>query len=166
MKDIIFPKKLTAGSHIRVVAPSCSLSLIAAENRKLSNERLGKMGFNISFGDHVEESDGFTSSSIESRVSDLHAAFSDDTVDAVLPVIGGFNCNQLLRYLDWELLRAHPKILLGYSDTTALQNALFAKTSVVAYSGPAWSTFAQKLHFEYTLEYFKKCVMEKDPFVV
>ncbi|MCX6719486.1 MAG: LD-carboxypeptidase, partial [Candidatus Taylorbacteria bacterium] len=50
--------------------------------------------------------------------------------------------------------------------TTALQNAIFAKTGLVTYSGPAWSTFGQKLHFDYTLEYFKKCLMSETAFPI
>ena len=49
---------------------------------------------------------------------------------SVLTVIGGFNANQLLRAIDWELLAAHPKVFCGYSDITALQNAMLAKANV------------------------------------
>lgn len=124
------------------------------------------MGFKVSLGKHVEESDEFHSSSIKSRVKDLHNAFLNKNVKAVFAVIGGFNCNQLLRYLDWNLIRKNPKIFIGYSDTTALQNAIFAKTGLVTYSGPAWSTFGQKLYFDYTLENFKKCLMSATEFKI
>jgi muramoyltetrapeptide carboxypeptidase LdcA involved in peptidoglycan recycling len=162
----IFPKKLNKGSDIRVVAPSRSIAIISEDNRKIANERLAELGFNVSFGKHVEECDDFLSSSIASRVSDLHDAFSDDSIDAVFSVIGGFNCNQLLRYIDWDLIKNHPKIFIGYSDTTALQNAILAKTGLVTYSGPAWSTFGQKLYFDYSMDYFKKCLMNDNPFFI
>jgi muramoyltetrapeptide carboxypeptidase LdcA involved in peptidoglycan recycling len=99
-------------------------------------------------------------------VADLHAAFSDPNVKAVFSVIGGFNCNQLFSYIDWELIRKNPKIFIGYSDTTALQNAMLAKSDLITYSGPAYSTFGQKLYFDYTLENFAKCLFQKEPFVV
>lgn len=156
----IYPKKLEKGDEIRVVAPSCSLGIISAPLREIANNRLKDLGFRISFGKHVEEMDEFNSSSIKSRVGDLHRAFLDKKVKAVFAVIGGFNCNQLFKYIDWNIIKNNPKILIGYSDTTALQNAIFTKTGLVTYSGPAWSTFGQKLHFDYTLDYFKKCLME------
>jgi len=159
-----FPKKLNKGSGIRIIAPSRSIAIISAENRKIANERLAGLGFNISFGKHIEECDDFLSSSISSRITDLHDAFCDDSIDAVFSVIGGFNCNQLLRYIDWGLIKNHPKIFIGYSDTTALQNAMLAKTGLVTYSGPAWSTFGQKLYFDYSMDYFKKCLMSNNPF--
>ena len=65
-------------------------------------------------------------------------------------------------YIDWDIIKNNPKIFIGFSDTTALQNAIFAKTGLVTYSGPAWSTFGQKLHYDYTLDYFKKCLKTKD----
>lgn len=158
----IYPKKLKAGDEIRVVAPSLSMSIIAEENREIANKRLSDLGFKITFSKNVEESDDFNSSSIKSRVADLHKAFLDPKVKAVFTVIGGFNCNQLLKYIDWKIIKNNPKVFIGYSDTTALQNAIFAKTGLITYSGPAWSTFAQKLHFDYTLDHFKKCLMSDE----
>ncbi len=166
MINVKFPKKLNKNSNIRVIAPSRSMAIISEDNRKIANERLAGLGFNLSFGKHVEECDDFASSSIKSRVSDLHEAFSDDSVDAVFSVIGGFNCNQLLSYIDWDLIKNHSKVFIGYSDITALQNAILAKTGLVTYSGPHWSTFGEKLYFDYSMDYFKKCLISNDPFSV
>lgn len=160
----IFPDKLKKGDKVMVVAPSDSLVLISKGTRLIANERFGEIGLKLSFARNVNELDEFDSSSIKSRVNDLHEAFSDKSVKAVFAVIGGFNCNQLLHYLDWDLIRNNPKVFVGYSDTTALQNAIYAKTGLVTYSGPAYSTFGQKLYFDYTLEYFKKCLFYEEEF--
>ena len=159
-----FPEKLKAGDEIRVIAPARSLSIISAESRQIANQRLKELGFKLSFGKHVEESDDFSSSSISSRIEDLHEAFRDKNVKAILTVIGGFNSNQLLDYLDWQLIKNNPKILCGFSDINVLNNAILAKTGLVTYSGPHYSTFGQKLYFDYTLNYFKKCLFSKKPF--
>jgi muramoyltetrapeptide carboxypeptidase len=140
------------------------MAIISDDVRAIATKRFQDLGFRVTFGAHIEEINEFTTSSIESRLEDLHAAYRDPSVKAVFAVIGGFASNQLLPYIDWELIRQNPKPLIGYSDTTALQNAFFAKAGVVSYSGPAYSTFGQKLHFDYTLEFFKKCVMDKEPF--
>jgi muramoyltetrapeptide carboxypeptidase LdcA involved in peptidoglycan recycling len=71
-----------------------------------------------------------------------------------------------LRYLDYGLIRANPKILCGYSDITALANAIYAKTGLVTYSGPHFFSFGDKKGFDYTLDYFKKCLMAEAPFEV
>lgn len=162
----IFPSKLKQGSHIRIVAPSKSLGIIAKENRTIANERLGALGFTLSFGKHVEEMDEFGSSSVESRIEDLNDAFADKNVDGVLAVIGGENSNQLLRDIDWKAIRKNPKFFGGYSDTTALNNAMFARTGVVNYSGPSYATFGRKIGFNHDLEYFKKCVFSDEPFEI
>jgi len=160
----IFPDKLKVGDEVRVVAPSRSLAIISPESREIANKRFQELGLKLSFGKHVEERDDFASSSIVSRVEDLHEAFKDKNVKAILTVIGGFNSNQLLRYIDWEVIKSNPKILCGFSDITALNNAFFAKTGLVTYSGPHYSSFGQKLYFDYTLDYFKKCLFSEEPF--
>ncbi len=165
MKTII-PPKLKPGDTIRVVAPSRSLKIISPEICELANERLRALGLTVEFGEHVRECDALNSSSVEARVADLHAAFSDPSVKAILTVIGGFNSNQLLTHLDYDLIRANPKILCGYSDITALENAIFAKTGLVTYSGLFYSTFGRKLGFEYCPEYFQKCLFSNEPFEV
>lgn len=71
-----------------------------------------------------------------------------------MTVIGGFNSNQLLRYLDYELIRRNPKLFCGYSDITALSNAIYAKTGLITYSGPHFSTFGMERGIEYTAEHF------------
>lgn len=157
-----FPKKLKAGDLIRVVAPSQSFAIISEDVRSVARRRFQELNLQVSFSRNIEEKDEFISSSIESRVKDLHEAFADQTVKGIFSVIGGFNCNQLLPYLDWNLIRKNPKIFIGYSDTTALHNAMLAKVGLITYYGPAYSTFGQKLYFDYTLDHFKKCLMEDE----
>ena len=162
----IYPQKLKSGNEVRVIAPSRSLSIIGKEIQETANKRFKELGLKLSFGKHVNEIDEFNSSSIQSRAEDLHEAFSDKNVKAVITVIGGFNSNQLLKYIDWELIKNNPKIFCGFSDITALNNAILAKTGLVTYSGPHYSTFGQKLYFDYTLDYFKKCLFSDESFNV
>ncbi|TXH05432.1 MAG: LD-carboxypeptidase [Candidatus Moraniibacteriota bacterium] len=158
-----YPNKLKQGDEVRVIAPSRSLSIISNESRELATRRLKDLCLIVSFGKHVKEIDDFSSSSIYSRIEDLHEAFLDDNVKAVITVIGGFNSNQLLRDIDWDIIRKNPKILCGFSDVTALNNAILAKSGLVSYSGLHYSSFGQKLHFDYSLKYFKKCLFEEAP---
>lgn len=162
----IYPNKLKQGDEIRIIAPSRSLSIIGKETREIANKRFSDLGLKLTFGKHILETDEFNSASIESRIDDFHDAFADKNVKAAITVIGGFNSNQLLRYIDWDLVRNNPKIFLGYSDITALNNAIYAKTGLVTYSGPQYSSFGQKLYFDYTLDYFKKCLMSEESFEI
>ncbi|GAA4242044.1 LD-carboxypeptidase [Actinomadura meridiana] len=153
--DVVFPRKLSAGDVVRVVAPARSRAVVLEhDHTAVIAARFAELGLELTYGRHVDERDAFDSSSVASRVADLHEAFADPSVVAVMTVLGGFNCNELLPHLDWDLIRANPKILCGYSDITALQNAIFARTGLVTYSGPHWSTFGMRDHFEDTLRWF------------
>ncbi|MFZ3054774.1 MAG: S66 peptidase family protein [Minisyncoccales bacterium] len=162
----IYPQKLKKGDEIRVIAVSRSFSILSEEVIKIANERLSELGFKVTFGKYIMESDEFFSSSIESRIKDLHDAFLDKNVKAVFTVIGGYNANQILRYIDWDIIKNNPKIFCGFSDVTALNNSIYHKTGLVNYSGTHYSTFGQKLHFDYTLDYFKKCLLSEDEFSI
>lgn len=161
-----FPKKLKTGDKIAVIAPATSMAIINKETREIANRRFSELGFELVFGKHNEEINEFNSTSIEARIEDFHDAFRNPDIKGVVAVIGGFNSNQLLRYIDWELIKNNPKVFWGYSDITALQNAIFTKTGLVTYSGPSYSTFGQKLYLDYTLEYFKKCLFSDEPYKV
>jgi len=163
---MIIPTKLKRGDEIRIIAPARSLSLLSDDLVKLAKENLEYQGFKITFSKNCKEKDMFNSSSVKSRVEDLHEAFSDKDVKAIFTVIGGFNSNQLLKYIDYDLIKKNPKILCGYSDITALANAITTKTGLVTYSGLHFSTWGMKKEFEYNLEYFKKCLVEGDEFEV
>ena len=160
----IVPDKLKAGDEIRVIAPSRNLNLLSDETMEVANNRLESLGFKVTFGKNVrnEVDKNYYCASIEDRVSDLHDAFADKNVKAILTVIGGFNVNQILDYLDYELIKNNPKIICGFSDITALLNSITTKTGLVTYYGPHYSSFGMKHGFEYTLDYFKKMFMSDE----
>ena len=160
----MIPAKLNPGDTVCVVSPSTSLVVVEPQTRRIATETLSMLGLQVVFGRNAETLDHFHSSPIELRIADLHAAFLDPQIKAILTSIGGYNCNQLLRYLDYDLIRQHPKILCGYSDITALGNAIFAKTGLITYSGPHYSTFGMQFGLDYTLEFFRKCLMETAEF--
>ncbi|MEA2097960.1 MAG: S66 peptidase family protein [Patescibacteria group bacterium] len=162
----MFPEKLKKGDKVRVIAPSQSMAIISEESKDIAVKRFKELGLELSFGKHIEEMDEFVSTSIASRIEDLHDAYRDPEIKAIFTVIGGFNSNQLLQYIDWDLIKDNPKIFCGFSDITVLNNAIYAKTGLVTYSGTHYSTFGQKLHFDYTLDYVKKCLFEDKPFKI
>ena len=152
----MLPNKLKSGDEIRVIAPSRSMSMIGEECKKIATERLESLGLKVTFGKYVDESDDdYIVATVKHRVEDLNEAFRDKNVKAILTVIGGFNSNQLLDYIDYEAIKENPKIFCGFSDITALSNSIYAKTGLVTYSGPHYSSFGMLKGFDYTFEYFK-----------
>ena len=158
------PSRLKAGDEIRVIAPSRSLAIVKGEQRRLAEERWTELGFKVTSGETVLYHDDFFSNSIEDRIEDLHDAFRDPNVKGIFTAIGGYNANQLLRYIDYDLIKENPKVLMGYSDITAILLAIYNKTGLTTYSGPHFSTFGMKAGLEYTMEYFKKAVIESADF--
>lgn len=154
-------KRLKKGDHIRVVSPSSSIERIGGFEANLTaKEKLEDLGFKLTFSEHYFENDIFDSAPIASRVADLEIAFADESVDAILTTIGGVNCNELLPYLDFDLIARHPKIFCGYSDTTALLNAIYAKTGMQTYMGPAYSSFKMVQAQQYQTEAWLKAVTQ------
>lgn len=153
----MYAEKLQAKDEIRVIAPSESLSAVRKDIFENALEYLRGKGYKITFSRHSEEIEYASTASIKARVEDLHTAFSDRNVKAILTANGGFHVNQILEYIDYSLIARNPKIISGYSDITALLNAIYAKTGVVTYHGPHFSTFGYECGREYTAEYFLKC---------
>ena len=162
----MIPAKLQRGDEVRVVSPAVSLGFIPEDQQLTARERLEGLGLRCSFSRNADVMDRFDSSPVEARVSDLHEAFGDPGVAGMLTTLGGYNSNGLLAYLDYDLIRANPKILCGFSDITALATAIYARTGLVTYSGPHFSTFGMKRGIDYTIEYFERCLMREEPFEV
>lgn len=161
----IQPPRLGVGDHVRVIAPSFSGSIISETTRTYAREVFeNELKLEVSFSDHLDEIDKFNTSSIASRIEDLHAAFADTNIKAVIPIIGGWSCNQLLQHINWDLVRDNPKIFCGFSDINVLGNAILAKSGLITYSGPNYSTFGQKTLDPYTVESFRSAAFDSAPY--
>lgn len=163
---MIRPKPLQFGAHIRVIAPSLSMHLLSNDLIRIAQRRFADMGYRISFGKHTFEYDAFASSSIQSRIQDLHDAFLDPNVDGIVCAIGGYNANQLLPYIDFDLIKNNPKIFCGYSDITILLNAITQKSQLVTWYGSHFATFGQKYLDLYEMEYFVRAMTMNDSFQI
>jgi muramoyltetrapeptide carboxypeptidase len=162
----MLPNRLAPGDEIRVIAPSTSMALVKGKQVEFAIERLTQLGFQITFGKNVEDHDEFFSTSIEQRIEDLHQAFQNPNVKGILTALGGYNANQLLNYIDYDLIKANPKVFCGYSDSTAIHAAIYKKTGLITYYGPFFSSFGMKSGFDYTLQSFLEAVTNDAPFDV
>jgi muramoyltetrapeptide carboxypeptidase len=162
----MFAPKISPGDEIRIIAPSTSMIILKEAQIELAVERLTKLGFRVTFGKNADAHDEFFSSSISERIQDLHEAFTDPNVKGIMTAIGGYNANQLLKYIDYGLIAANPKIFCGFSDITALQLAIYQKTGLVTYSGPHLSSFGVKHGYEYTLDSFLTAVTNDAPYEI
>ena len=122
------------------------------------------LGLVVTYGEYVDERDLFETAPIQARLEDLHAAFEDPSVHAILTVIGGWNANQILDGIDYDLIRAHPKIFCGYSDITVLNGAFLRRAGLISYNGPHFSTFGMRDRIAYTLESFRQAFFQAQPY--
>lgn len=136
--------KLNYGDTIGVVGVSNSLFL----NNKYNNFIRAKQffenkNFKIKFGKYVEEDYYGSCGTKEQKAEDFMKMFLDDEVKAIICLEGGQTCNTFLDLLDYEEIKKHPKILVGYSDITVLLQAIYEKTGLTTFSGPDFISFGE-----------------------
>ncbi|MDD4381773.1 MAG: LD-carboxypeptidase [Candidatus Dojkabacteria bacterium] len=120
---------------------------------------LRSKGWGIKEAPICRESEGYLSlGNIKERIKGLHDFVVDKDVDVIMSFWGGTNTNQLLPYVDYDLIKKNPKIYVGYSDTSALLLAITKKTNLVTYHGPAAITYSKPDLMEYCYEYFDKAI--------
>lgn len=132
-KKIIKPKRLKLGDTLGVIAPSSALPPHVYEK---AIKNLEGLGFKLKIGKHCQKSNGYLAGTDAERLEDLHWAFSDPEVDVVWCLRGGYGATRLLPNIDFKLIKKHPKILIGYSDITALHLAIFQETGLITFHGP------------------------------
>lgn len=135
------PARLKAGDTVGLVAPAG----FVADRFGIEevSETVRAMGLVPRPAPHLLERYGYLAGEDRVRAADLNAMFADDSVQAILAVRGGWGCARLLPYLDYGLIRAHPKLMAGSSDITALHLALAARVGIPSIHGPnaahSWS---------------------------
>ncbi len=143
-RTILKPRRLARGATVGLVSPASATWV--SEELAIIEETLATLGLKAKLGRHALDRRGYLAGKDHDRAADINAMFADDAVDAVLCVRGGWGSNRILSLLDYRTIAAHPKILLGYSDITALLNAIHAKTGLVTFHGPvgvsSWTPFS------------------------
>jgi muramoyltetrapeptide carboxypeptidase len=141
---LLKPPRLVPGDTVGLIDPASATFL--RQDVEIVTETLAAMGFGVKRGAHLMDRYGYLAGRDADRASDVNALFADRAVKAVLAVRGGWGSARLLPHLDFETIRRNPKVLLGYSDLTALLNAVHARTGLVTFHGPVgvstWTAFS------------------------
>ncbi len=130
-------KRLREGDTIGLIAPAGAISEVGVEKAILNIEALG---FKLKEGKHLRGRYGYLAGKDEERLSDLHSMYIDPGVDGIWCVRGGYGCTRLLDQLDYSMIRKNAKALIGYSDITALLNAIYMHTGIIGFHGPVASS--------------------------
>lgn len=162
MNKLIIPNKLKKGDTIGFVSPSAGLAPFAMHRIEKAKKFFEKHGYKVKIAKNALKNNGYVSASIEERVQDLHDMFVDKTVKLIMCTIGGNHSNQLIKYLDYDLIKNNPKIFIGYSDITVLHYAIQSMTGLATYYGPCVMTqFGENPEIlPYTFDFFKKEIFD------
>ncbi|MGC8710403.1 MAG: S66 peptidase family protein [Candidatus Micrarchaeia archaeon] len=135
MYSLIKPPALKSGDNIRIIAPAWAPDI---KNLSRGIDILKKIGYNVSLGKNIKRLSqvSYLSAPDKERASEVMEAFKDDSVDAIFCGAGGYGSMRVLPYLDFEVIKEHPKIFLGYSDITALHLAINNFSHLVTFHGP------------------------------
>ncbi len=153
-KTILKPARLKAGDTIGLVSPAGITR--SRDKLRIIEETLNALDLKLSVDAHAMDRWGYLAGRDEDRAEAINKMFADPNIDAVLTFIGGWGCARILPLLDYELIRKHPKIIMGFSDVTALLLAIYARSGLVTFHGPS----GRSGYNEFTVDYVKRLLFE------
>lgn len=150
------PNRLRPGDSVSLIAPSGPIN---DEKLQKAVSNLESLDLHPKIGKNIMAQNGYMAGTDRQRLDDLHAAYDDKDSKAVWCIRGGDGGNRLLPYVNYELIRSNPKILIGFSDITALLNAIYRTMGIIGYHGPigAWD------FSEYNLKHLKATLFDPTP---
>ncbi|KAF1688498.1 S66 peptidase family protein [Pseudoxanthomonas taiwanensis] len=165
------PPPLDPGDTVALVSPSSATD--EPFDLQLAREAMEALGLRVKLAPHLASRHGHLAGTDAERAGDLNAMFADREVKAIVCARGGSGAARLLPLLDYGLIARNPKILLGYSDITALHCAIHARTGLVTFHGPigigSWNRFNadqfRRLFFQRELMEYRNPVEESDELV-
>ena len=151
------PARLAPGDMVGIVSPA-SLTFEGSWV-DIAREQLEAIGFRVKLGEHARTKHGYFAGTDAERAADVVAMFADPEVRGIFALRGGWGTPRLLPLLDYDLIRAHPKVLIGFSDLTAMLNAIHQRTGLVTFHGPNAGTNLRP----YTLEHLRRALLAAEP---
>ena len=154
---VLRPKRLRKGMTVGLVSPASNVP--EDENIAFAMDVVRSLGFQVKPARHLYQRTQYLAGTDQQRADDLNAMFADKGVDAIFCLRGGYGSSRLLPLLDYELIATNPKVLMGYSDITALHCAISQRTGLVTFHGPiAGDNFT-----DYSYAQFRQTLMQARP---
>ena len=144
-KTIIKPPRLNLGDTVGLISPAGIVDSADVEEAK---QVFSTLGLKVKFGRHILDRYGYLAGKDRNRARDVNAMFADKSVKAIIAMRGGWGSNRILPLLNYNSIRAHPKIILGYSDFTSIYLAINARSGLITFHGAVatstWNNFTWK----------------------
>ncbi|MDU1904591.1 MAG: LD-carboxypeptidase [Dysgonomonas sp.] len=150
--DILKPAALSKGDKVGLVAPAWSIN---EEGLRQSVERVKLLGFEPVYSDKILNRYGYFSGTDKERADEFNSMVRNPEIKGIIAAGGGYGCARILDLLDYELIRKNPKVIIGFSDNTALVNAIYQKTGLITFHGP----ISRTIHRDYNRKQFENIVM-------
>jgi len=149
---MIKPPALKPNATIGILSPS---SWMNESDLKLAIAVFEEKGYHLVLGESVFLKDHTFAGTPEQRANDINSMFANPDIDAIICARGGYGANRVLPLLDYDLIKANPKIFMGYSDVTAFLTSITQKTGLVTFHGPMLSSFKKGM-VDYNFELIEK----------
>ncbi len=161
----IYPPALAPGDTIAFVAPAGKLD---KERMELARKRLEEMGFHVSVPENLYRTRGYLAGTDKARADELMKAFKNPEIKAIFPGTGYYGATRILDRLDYELIRKNPKVLIGFSDITAIHLAVNSKTGLVTFHSPnpMYGLGSKNGLSDFSAEYFWRSFLQEKQFDV
>ncbi len=165
------PKALKKGQKVGIVSPSAA----TADRMEFTyaQEAMEALGLEVKLGENLKNRLGHLAGTDQERAEDLNTMFADPEISAIVCLRGGSGAARILPLLDYEMIKANPKALMGYSDITALHCAIQSQTGLISFHGPngsgSWNSYHvsqfQQVFFEQKLVSFQNQIGKGDDLV-
>lgn len=129
------PPALRPGDLVGICTPSGPVADLPTERFARGIRTLERLGWRVVVGAQAHAG-GYSAGSAHDRAREINAFLHDERIRAIFTTIGGYNANGVLPYLDYDYLRTNPKVIVGYSDITAILLGIHAQTGITTFHGP------------------------------
>lgn len=147
------PPVLRTGDTVGMVAPASNA--YEAEEIVIAKETMEQYGFKVELGRHVTEQYGYLAGKDDARAADINEMFRRPDIRGIVTFSGGYGCSRLLPLLDYNLIRQHPKVIVGHSDITSLLLGIHRQTGLVTFHGSSGLTGVG----DYAKSHFRRAIM-------
>jgi len=147
------PPVLRKGDRVGMVAPASNA--YEPEDIRIAQETMEQYGFEVVLGQHLADQYGYLAGQDRDRAADVNDMFRRSDIRGIVTFSGGYGCCRMVPYLDYDLIRHNPKVIIGHSDITSLLIAIHQKTGLVTFHGSSGLTGVG----DYAIDQFRRTLM-------
>lgn len=150
--QVLKPSRLRAGDKVGLVAPA---SLITENDLQLSLEKIKQLGLQPVYSSKILGKYGYFSGTDKERADDFNNIVKNPEIKGIIFAAGGYGCARILDLIDYDMIKRNPKVIMGFSDNTALINSIYKKTGLITFHGP----IARTIHEGYNKKQFESIIV-------